>query len=374
MPDYTLYWYGYKSPNMDVMNAANGWTTSISNFSFVDPTFNANSVVIGSAGNTLCGISSKTPLANKRLCMIGKGVTSVGAYGYTCINLNIKNIPNSPGFDNAVDDTTFKKYATRTTDNDKSTYKIAYVASGRSMEVNALYCDTPNIFSAANDTIYYEAAGGSQVVVAETNDQGEALIDISAIPNGTYMMYSSVAKDPTDLNQPYCKEIVITDDTKEIRLMPDNAIYWYGWRHELAYDEYDAIRNGWTAASTTSLGNLAEYLTGTDNIDFSIAASTNNTKCLSYGKQLPSGTVVKSIGFANKNQSYLVAGLTASTTKACEGGGTINQTAYFPASSDDNLKTLTLSRDAYICWLSVHQSSAGSNAITAKLKALWYEN
>ena len=368
MPDYTLYWYGYKSPNMEVMNAANGWTTSISNHSFVDPTFNADSVTISASTNQICGISSKIPLTNKRLCTIGKGT------GFTCINLNAKNIASRPGFDNAITDTTLKKYATRTTDNDKLTYKIAYTANSRSMELNALYCDTTNVFSAANDTIYYEAAGGSQVVVAETNDQGEALIDISAIPNGTYRMYSSVAKNPDDLTQPYYKDITITDDTKEIRLMPDNAIYWYGWRHELAYSEYDTVNNGWTAASTTSFGNLLMYPTGTDNIDFSIAASAYNTKCLSYAKQLPTGTVVKSVGYCNKNQAYFVAGLTASTTKKCEGSGSENQAAYFPASANYSANSLTLSRDAYICWLSVHQSTGGASAINAGLKALWYEN
>lgn len=44
----TLYWYGYQN-DIETMSSANGW--SYTGYSFINPTYNTNNVVITSSGN-----------------------------------------------------------------------------------------------------------------------------------------------------------------------------------------------------------------------------------------------------------------------------------------------------------------------------------
>lgn len=90
------------------------------------------------------------------------------------------------------------------------------------------------IHSAANDTIYM-MKDGSQEILTTTDSNGVGTLDFTQFDDGvTYTLYSSVAKDPNNLSNDYSKNIRITKNkygcTTEAYLMPDGAIYWYGYK------------------------------------------------------------------------------------------------------------------------------------------------
>ena len=74
--DNVLYWYGYKSSNLEDISTANGWT----NTTFVAPTYNTNSIRLSSSAGKLSGVGNKNAITGiSKLCTIYKGVTAAGA-------------------------------------------------------------------------------------------------------------------------------------------------------------------------------------------------------------------------------------------------------------------------------------------------------
>ena len=71
----------------------------------------------------------------------------------------------------------------------------------------------------ANGESAYILDGGSPVTIT----------DPSTLDAGTYTVYSTVAKNPSDLSADYSKTIRICPNTKEIVVRPDNSLYWYGY-------------------------------------------------------------------------------------------------------------------------------------------------
>ena len=87
------------------------------------------------------------------------------------------------------------------------------------------------IHSAVEDPNIYYMSSGSPVTLCgiASGDTGE--IQASALEpfkNTNLTLYSSVAKDPTNLSNDYSKSIRITPNITEIYLMPIGALYWYG--------------------------------------------------------------------------------------------------------------------------------------------------
>lgn len=85
-----------------------------------------------------------------------------------------------------------------------------------------------DIYSAADDRVYY-IENGEEKTVCTTDLSGHYAVAKSLLPNGTYTLISTKANDPSNLSNPYTKTITITDGTSEIRVMPEGAVYWYGW-------------------------------------------------------------------------------------------------------------------------------------------------
>lgn len=56
-----LYWYGWKSDNLEVLSNDNGWTP-FSNRSFLAPTFETNRIYIPGSGYKEYGVGNKNPL------------------------------------------------------------------------------------------------------------------------------------------------------------------------------------------------------------------------------------------------------------------------------------------------------------------------
>ena len=124
-----------------------------------------------------------------------------------------------------------------------------YVQVGKYWKFGVSQAQTNIIHSAPNDTIYM-MENGSQVPLCTTNSDGDGILDFTQFMDGTYTLYSSVAKDPTNLSNDYSKSVRITKTsygcTTEAYLMPDTikTLYWFGWDSGLIEDCVSA--NGWS--------------------------------------------------------------------------------------------------------------------------------
>lgn len=235
MPPGTAYWYGYEAEEMTFVNTGSNYLEGVL-------TKNPNSINLQTA---LYNATKNFAYVTKRW-----------------INgLNAKAIINKgtlPGYSSACtitwtlyDDSyisTYLVYAAGDAIN-APTKKISNEINRRGqvgfvlqsnynnartiLEYAALWRDSQRsitVHSAANDTIYYLGENNVHIPFAKTDETGTASVDLGLIPQGTYTLYSSVAKDPDNLSNPYSKTVTIGPDTKSVKVMPDGAIYWYGWR------------------------------------------------------------------------------------------------------------------------------------------------
>lgn len=132
---------------------------------------------------------------------------------------------------------------------------------------------TDIIVSAPSDTIYY-MDNGSPVTLCTTDANGIGEVDWSTLPTGDITLYSSVAKNPTDLTADYSKSIKVTKNKVEGYLMPEisGLLYWWGWESDDLQDCTTA--NGWSRTSHT----LNAPTRNTNSI--TCASSAANTVCM----------------------------------------------------------------------------------------------
>ena len=218
------------------------------------------------------------------------------------------------------------------------------------------------IHSAANDTIYMNK-NGSPVVLTTTDSNGVGTLDFTQFDDGvTYTLYSSVAKDPNNLSNDYSKNIRITKNkygcTTEAYLIPDGAIYWYGYMDPDA--EIMSTSNGWT------------------NGNYNFPNPTFNTNDI-YLSPTGSGYPVSGIGFKNvitANKIFIVGkgyigdseiGCSLFKSKILNGS---NQIAKAKLTGGNILnmakKELSDPKDGYFCVI------AGTGT-TSNINASWYE-
>ena len=69
-------------------------------------------------------------------------------------------------------------------------------------------------------------------------------VNIGIMDNITFTD-TNIAKDPNNLSNNYTKTITISDETTEIYVMPNNAIYWYGYSSS-AYQNGSSFYSGYS--------------------------------------------------------------------------------------------------------------------------------
>ena len=112
------------------------------------------------------------------------------------------------------------------------------------------------IYSAAEDILYYYD-GSKKIEFCNTDLNGKGLCSVPT--NGSITLYSSIAKNPTNLSNPYSKTVNITSSTTEIKLMPAKTLYWYGYK---AYTEWhNAVRGGYDfiTFNTNNINMVSSY-------------------------------------------------------------------------------------------------------------------
>ena len=93
-----------------------------------------------------------------------------------------------------------------------------------SLELNVAF------YSASGETIKYKRQNSDELILlgkADNTGKGNGTI-IYKKDGETITFFGDIAKDITTGTTAYSKDIIITNDTTEIKVMPDGAIYWYG--------------------------------------------------------------------------------------------------------------------------------------------------
>ena len=249
MPDNVLYWYGYID-NLEKMSSSTGWTgPSGTN---TQPGYAANQINYDAYGSGYwCGLGSVTQINAKTVHYIGKESRSNNK-GYLTMSSQKSNfVSNRIAPEVTASNVITHKSTTTTSGVAENGYFVYYSVNGDGC-IYALWYDTttpsgsPTFYSAANDVIYIKDSDGRKIPITYTDEEGKSY-DPIMLPNGTYTIYSSIAKDPNDLTSDYSKSITITNNTSDIYLMPDNCLYWYGWESDDLEDCVTA--NGWTTIS-----------------------------------------------------------------------------------------------------------------------------
>ena len=109
---------------------------------------------------------------------------------------------------------------------------------------------TLTIYSAKEDTISYVDIDGATQTITFASGESSKQVTIEIEPSGSSITFTSgVAKDPSNLSNYYSKTVTITSNTTEVYLMPDNALYWWGYMSDDA--EVISSANGWTHTNYT---------------------------------------------------------------------------------------------------------------------------
>lgn len=147
---------------------------------------------------------------------------------------------------------------------------------------------TDIIHSAPSDTIYY-MDNGSPVTLCTTDASGVGTVDWSDLPTGDITLYSSVAKDADNLSNDYSKTITVTKNKVEAYLMPDTALYWWGY---MANDCQDCTSaNGWTKDVSTYTLNTPTHNTN----DVYLTSTAVSAGAIGTTHSVASGKTVKYI-------------------------------------------------------------------------------
>ena len=240
-PDATsmLYWYGYESDNLEDCLASTGWSGT---YTYVSPTHNTASVTLTTTTSQLCGIGTKNAInasSIKSICykkndsysntyIITNGTKTTGSAS------NLHQVTNTSNALNVFTDTFTNQYASLRS------------AVGATMYVSAFWYERvtqhiPTFISASNDSLYI-LNGATKVYIANTDGEGKSYEPL--LEAGTYTIYSSIAKDPSNLSNPYSKTITIDENTQTIVIMPTNVLYWYGYKSDNL--EECTTTNGWS--------------------------------------------------------------------------------------------------------------------------------
>lgn len=167
---------------------------------------------------------------------------------------------------------------------DEGTWTI--VCDGVSRTVNVvlnystqlMITKTFTVYGAVGATISFTDAVGSKTVTTDGSGQGS--VSISFLPPSYSITFtSSVAKDPDNLSADYTKTVAITNNMTDVYIMPDNALYWYGYNNPSNPMIDASSANGWTAWNSgfraPSYNTNDIYVMATGSGTYSAVANTN---------------------------------------------------------------------------------------------------
>ena len=147
------------------------------------------------------------------------------------------------------------------------------------------------------DTVYYMENGSPVTLTTADSDTGIGTVDWSDLPKGAITLYSSTAKNPSDLTADYSKTVYITEYTTQIYLMPDNALYWWGYMTNAC--EEVSVANGWSFTNAT----FKSPTYNTSNV-YCQADANNVMRAVGSKSAVNITSAVHAIGLATLNGAY----------------------------------------------------------------------
>lgn len=178
------------------------------------------------------------------------------------------------------------------------------------VELSYIATITVNVYSAANDTVYYyedNDTSKSSITLCTTDISGHGTATLTVPPSGiNIVFYSTVAKDTTNGISAYSKRINVNKNTTEIYVIPEGAVYWYGlFKYEMSnttirLNPVNVTKN--TNNISLSINGTSSSYTGANYLtDTSIEMNKySNLKCLFTGSlSTYSGSSTVKLGYIN---------------------------------------------------------------------------
>lgn len=335
------------------------FTATVGGIDFTSPTVNVTqqttySTIIDIFNATLSISTSSSELYGKTIT-IKKGSTVVGTTAFSAQGSASYTVHETGTYT-----LTCEGHDASVTVSAETTYPV-------SISTVQTYNITATIYSAASDTITYTDDNGAQTVTTDSTGKAEnvsiTITQPSAGVDPSITFTSSIAKDPTDLTADYSKAVTISENMTEIYVMPDNAIYWYGYKSNL---EAVIPANGWSNVGIGSTYNLNSATFNTNNIKCKSAAmydarqvSTQTTVTLSKFNVIAKGI--------NGTQAGAIAAYADKNTNWMPGIGSTWNMVSVPITSSPALYTLTIPEGTgYPLFLS-------NNDNECDFFAAWYE-
>ena len=132
-----------------------------------------------------------------------------------------------------------------------------------------------DIYSAAGDEIYYLDDDDEKIVVCATDNSGYGVIPADTLKVKDYTLYSSIAKNPDDLEEYFSRSFTLTEDTDNIMLMPEGiVVYWYGYNSQ----DYTLSYHSSIYTYQRSTGNLISNKNSLSGILYSNGTQDRYTK------------------------------------------------------------------------------------------------
>lgn len=120
---------------------------------------------------------------------------------------------------------------------------------------------TVTLYSAVEDTVSFTDASGAKTEVFASGQSSKS-VSIAIPASGMSITFtSSIAKNPDDLTEYYSKTVSITNATTEVKVMPDNVLYWWGNKENITSE--NPASNFTYVAPTWNTNNAEVTLTGT---------------------------------------------------------------------------------------------------------------
>ena len=161
--------------------------------------------------------------------------------------------------------------------NSAGTYTLSYTYSGYSYtasvtveNVGEMYYTTllsqdtitVTLYSATGDTLTYTDADGVQKTAVFDSNSSSKEVELTIIPSGIPITFTSSIADDISNWQPtydyygrllggyYSKTVTVDSSTTEIKVMPDGALWWYGYQ-SINWEDC-TTSNGWSLVGTSS--------------------------------------------------------------------------------------------------------------------------
>lgn len=221
-------------------------------------------------------------------------------------------------------------------------------------ELIAFIPQSITIHSAKEDTLTYVDVYGDTQTEVFSSDQTSKSITVDILPSGSSITFTSgVAKDPNNLSDSYSKTVTIDSNTTDVYVMPNNALYWFGF---VGNDLENCVSaNGWSVNTYT------------------MSAPTYNTNDITAGTTT---NVLKGVGTKsaiNMNKLVLIStGITyvspAYSVQAIALAKNINNLATYAYTDSTSIKKYEIVQSG-----TYNAMFYAANGRAGKLHAMWYE-